>query len=151
MQRRLPTILLALACLGATLSPVLASEQAAAPPLPSWDKLTPAQRETLIAPVRERWNAEPESRHRMLNHATRWQAMTPEQRKRARHGMHRWQEMRPEQREEMRALFARMRTLDPEGRQALKAKWRQMTPEQRAEWVKANPPPAREPLPPHHP
>jgi hypothetical protein len=150
-MQRLYAISLVLAGLFATLAPATATEQATAAPLPTWDKLTTAQRETLIAPLRERWNAEPESRQRMLNHATRWQTMTPEQRKRARHGMHRWQEMRPGQREEMRALFAKMRALDPEGRAALKAKWRQMTPEQRAEWVKANPVPADDGHPPHHP
>lgn len=149
-MRRHFAALLALACLLASLSPAMAGDPATTP-LPAWDKLTAAQRELLIAPIRERWNAEPESRQRMLNHASRWQAMTPEQRSRARHGMHRWQEMRPEQREEMRALFAKMRTLDAEGRAALKAQWRQMTPAQRDEWVKANPAPAGEALPPHHP
>lgn len=140
---------LVLAGLLTPLAHAAAGEQPSATPLPAWEQLTPAQRETLVAPLRERWNAEPESRHRMLDHASRWQAMTPEQRKRARHGMHRWQEMRPEQREEMRALFAKMRALDPEGRAALKAKWRQMTPEQRADWVKANPAPTRDEHPLH--
>lgn len=142
MQRSF-ILLLALAVLLGAASPAGASGQAGAP-LPAWDKLTPAQRETLIAPIRERWNAEPENRPRMLHHAERWKAMTPEQRKRARHGMHRWQEMPPAQREQMRALFEKMRTLDPEARAALKARWRQMTPEQRAEWLKANPPSHRE-------
>lgn len=149
-MQRPSAFLLALALLLAGLSPAIASDQDTATPLPTWDRLSPAQRETLIAPLRERWNAEPESRQRLLDHASRWKAMTPEQRKRARHGMHRWQEMRPGQREEMRALFEKMRTLDPEGRAALKAQWRQMTPEQRAEWVKDNPPTARpEPMPRH--
>ena len=52
--------------------------------LPDWDKLTPQQREALIAPVRERWNGEPEERPRMLERAQRWKSMTPEQRGRAR-------------------------------------------------------------------
>ncbi|GAB3744436.1 DUF3106 domain-containing protein [Lysobacter olei] len=148
-MRRSFAFVLALGLLWAVLPPATASGQATTAPLPTWDKLTPAQRDTLIAPLRERWNAEPESRQRLFDHAARWKAMTPEQRARARHGMHRWQEMGPAQREEMRALFAKMRTLDPEGRAALKAKWRQMSPEQRAEWVKANPAPAREDQLPH--
>ena len=45
MQRRFPAILLALACLMATLPPVLAADQSMPAPLPTWDKLTPAQRE----------------------------------------------------------------------------------------------------------
>jgi hypothetical protein len=88
-MHRPSALLLALALLLAAVSPATASEQATTAPLPTWDKLTPAQRETLIAPLRERWNAEPESRQRLLDHASRWKAMTPEQRKRARHGMHR--------------------------------------------------------------
>ena len=75
--------------------------------LPDWDKLTPQQREALIAPVRERWNGEPEERSRMLERAQRWKSMTPEQRGRARKGLHRFEQMNPQQREEARALFAR--------------------------------------------
>ena len=48
MQRRFPAILLALACLMATLPPVLAADQSMPAPLPTWDKLTPAQRERSI-------------------------------------------------------------------------------------------------------
>ncbi|HEY5802641.1 MAG TPA: DUF3106 domain-containing protein [Lysobacter sp.] len=112
-----------------------------AKPLPAWDQLTPAQREQLIAPVRDRWNSQPEERQRMLDRADRWQEMTPDQRQRARHGMKRWEHMSPEQREQMRALYAKMRSLDEPQRTALKAQWRQMTPEQRKVWVQANPAP----------
>lgn len=119
-----------------------------ASPLPAWEQLSPAQREMLIAPVRERWNTQPDERARMLERAQRWQQMTPEQRKRARHGMQRWEHMSPEQREQMRALYAKMSTLDGEQRKALKAQWRAMTPDQRRAWVKANPAPADLPPPP---
>lgn len=120
-----------------------------AKPLPAWDQLTPQQRELLIAPVRERWNAQPDDRARMLERAQRWQQMTPEQRQRARHGMQRWEHMNPEQREQMRALYGKMRSLDDEQRKALKAQWRAMTPEQRRAWVQANPAlPDAPPLPP---
>lgn len=131
----------------ATAIPALAADPPAST-LPAWEQLTPAQRETLIAPVRERWNAQPDERARMLERAQRWQQMTPEQRKRARHGMQRWEHMSPEQREQMRALYAKMSTLDEEQRKALKAQWRAMTPDQRRAWVKANPAPAELPPPP---
>jgi hypothetical protein len=125
--------------------PTLAVQPAPAPTpppsLPAWEQLTPAQREQLIAPIRERWNSEPEQRHRMLERAQRWKQLTPEQRERAHRGMKRWEHMNPEQRDQMRALYGKMRTLPPAERQALKERWRQMTPEQRAEWVKANPAP----------
>lgn len=112
--------------------------------LPAWEQLTTAQREQLIAPMRERWNAEPAQRQRMLDRAARWQQMTPEQRKHAHRGMKRWEHMSAEQRAEARALYSKSRGLDPAARKALKAKWRAMTPEQRSEWVKANPAPARQ-------
>src|SRR5690606_3598658 len=41
--------------------------------LPQWDQLSEAQRATLIAPVRERWDAEPGQREAMLERARRWQ------------------------------------------------------------------------------
>ena len=49
----------------------LAQSQPAAT-LPDWDKLTPQQREALIAPVRDRWNGDPDQRPRMLEHAQRY-------------------------------------------------------------------------------
>ena len=134
-------LLIGLAALG---GPAAAQSEASTSPsdtLPTWERLTPEQRERLITPLRDRWNNEPDARARMLAHAQRWQDMTPEERSRARSGMKRWRHMDPEQREQMRALFARMRALPPEQRAALKAQWRAMTPEQRREWVDANPPP----------
>ncbi len=108
-------------------------------PLPEWDKLTPQQREALIAPVRDRWNdAQPPQRERMLQHGQRWQSMTPEQRELARRGRHRFENMTPAQREQARVLFAQMRSMTPEQRDALRERWGKMTPEQRQEWLKAN-------------
>lgn len=135
-------------------APAFATDPVApAQAMPAWEQLTPAQREMLIAPVRERWNsAQPEDRTRMFDRAQRWQQMTPEQRQRARHGMQRWESMSPEQREQTRALFAKMRTLDEPQRKALKARWRTMSAEERRAWVQANPAPADMPPgpPPRH-
>ncbi|MEG3191107.1 DUF3106 domain-containing protein [Lysobacter sp. D1-1-M9] len=109
-------------------------------PLPAWEQLDQARREQLITPIRDRWNAEPDQRERMLQHAQRWREMTPEQRERAHHGMQRWHGMNREQREQMRALYAKMQGLAPEQRRALKTRWKQMTTEQRRNWVQANRP-----------
>ena len=100
--------------------------------LPEWDKLTPQQREALIAPVRERWNSDVEQRPRMLEHAQRWNTMTPDQRKQA------------------RVLYVHMVKLSPEARRQLREDWKQMSPEQRREWVQKNAPkgPPEAPLPP---
>jgi hypothetical protein len=112
-------------------------------PLPAWDQLTPAQREQLIAPIRDRWNAEPDHRRRMLLHAQRWQTLTPEQRKRARHGVARWQQMDPEHRERMRALFSHLRGMPEAERRDFMAKWRAMSAEQKRDWLQAHPAPAK--------
>lgn len=130
---------LALALPAAAQSP--RGEAATAPP-PAWDQLTDAQRELLVAPVRERWNDNPDKRARMLAHAERWRDMPPEQRERARRGVHRWEGMEPEERDAMRALYAHMRTLPEAERSALRERWKAMTPVQRREWVKAHPAPA---------
>ena len=111
--------------------------------LPAWEQLTDAQREQLLAPIRERWNAAPDERARMFERAGRWQQMSPEKRRRAHRGVDRWRHMSPEQRTEARALYSRMRSLEPDGREALKARWRTMTTEQRKAWVSANPAPKR--------
>jgi len=122
-------------------APVAAAQTQA---LPAWDQLTPTQREQLIAPTRERWNAEPAQRAELLERAQRWQQMTPEQLKHAHRGVKRWRHMSDEQRAEARALYTRMRSLDEDQRRALKAKWRAMTAAQRTAWVKAHPAPDRE-------
>ncbi|MFN3311001.1 MAG: DUF3106 domain-containing protein, partial [Thermomonas sp.] len=142
MTRMTQTLALALA-----LSPALAlAQQAIAPAAsayPEWDKLSPAQRETLVAPLRDRWNGNPDERARMLERAQRWQKMAPAQRDRARSGAERWEAMTPEQREQARAVFHAVRGMDKEARRAFMDQWQQMTPQQRADWAKAHPAPAR--------
>ena len=127
------------------LAPAAAAQDADKPaaPLPAWEQLTPAQRDLLIAPVRDRWNREPDKRPRFMEIARRWQSMPPLQRDRARHGMQRWERMSPEQREHARALFHATRGLDKDERAAFFANWRQMTPQQRTDWVKTHPAPER--------
>jgi len=108
-------------------------------PLPAWEQLSPEQRELLVAPLRERWNANPDARPSMYQHAERWHEMTPEQRRHARRGMRHWEHMSPERRAEMKALFQAMKAMTPEQRKELRKRWHAMTPEQRREWVEANP------------
>ena len=108
------------------------------PQPPEWEQLSAAQREAMIAVVRERWNSNPGQRARMLQHAERWQRMTPEQRRNAQHGQRRWEQMSPEQRKQARAAFERGRGLPPAERAALREKLKAMTPEQRREWLRAH-------------
>ncbi len=140
-------LLIALALLPA--APALAQTHAPAPPtpgapLPAWDQLSPAQREAVLAPLRDRWNgADAGQRQRMLAHGQRWQSMSPEERDKARRGLRRFEHMSPEQREQARALFGQMRQLPPAQRDALRDRWSRMTPEERRDWVRDNPPPAK--------
>ena len=139
-MRFVPTLVFALLlpCCAIAASPPAAPETATA--MPAWEQLTPAQRETLVAPVRERWNENADERARMYQRAQRWHSMTPEQRKRAHRGKQRWDHMGPEQRLQARALYQKMRTMPPEQRHALRDEWKAMTPEQRRAWVERNPP-----------
>lgn len=139
MNRRL--CLTTLALLAATMcAPAVAAE----PTLPAWDQLSAETRATLIAPTRDRWNNDPEARSHMLQRAQSWSALTPEQRGHARHGMDRWQHMSPAQRAEARALYGKLRGMDPAARKALREQWRAMTPQQRQDWVEANPAPEKQ-------
>lgn len=107
---------------------------------PVWDQLSAAQRELLVAPLRERWNTDPGQRARMMEHAQRWRDMTPQQREQARQGVRRYQGMSPQQRQQARALFDHMHTLPPSQRKQLRDTWKNMTPQQRQEWVRTHPP-----------
>ena len=142
MNRTIRLTILALA-----LWPAFAFAQSAAVPnqYPEWDQLTQAQRDALVAPLRERWNRNTDERARMAERAQRWQSMPRDQRERAGHGMQRWEHMSPEQRGEARALFHAMRGMDKDQRQQLREQWNRMSPEQRRQWVQANPPAARSP------
>ena len=140
MNRTIRAAVLALALWPAF---AFAQAQPAAVQYPEWEQLTPAQRDALIAPLRERWNSNPGERARMIERAQRWKTMPRDQRDRARHGMQRWEHMSPEQRTEARALFHAMRDMDKDQRKAFLADWRQRTPQQKADWLKAHPAPER--------
>jgi acyl-CoA reductase-like NAD-dependent aldehyde dehydrogenase len=47
-----------------------ATPAAPARAFPAWEQLSAAEREMLVAPVRERWNSNPEARARMMDHAS---------------------------------------------------------------------------------
>ncbi|MDI1254424.1 DUF3106 domain-containing protein [Thermomonas sp.] len=112
-------------------------------PLPEWDQLSNAQRDELIAPLRDRWNSSPDERTRLYERAERWKAMPADARQRAHHGMQRWEKMSPEQRQHAQALFHAMRKMDKDERETFLAKWHAMTPQQRNDWVDAHPAPQR--------
>ena len=145
MRRCLLTLSLLIAC---ALTPALAQSAAPAQTLPEWDQLTPAQRELLIAPTRDRWNREPERRQQFMEFAQRWRSLPTDQRRNARRGMQRWESMTPQQRDEARAVFHATRSMDRDARRSFMENWRNMTPQQRADWVKAHPAPEGSSAPP---
>jgi hypothetical protein len=152
MKSAFTALLLCAAALLASGAHAQTGRTAEAQPLPAWEQLTPAQRDELIAPLRERWNSHPDER------ARRGHALPPEQRGRAHRGMDRWERMGPAKRAEMQVLFERtrsmprqqrretfalyhaMREMTPEQREALKQQWRKMTPEQRKAWMREHVP-----------
>ena len=138
------TILLSV-LIALTLVPAAAvAQQDPGASLPTWDELTPAQREVLTAPIRERWNRAPGERARMLERARRWQSLAPEQRRRAHHGMQRFEHMTDAQRTQARALFHALRGMDAAQRRAFLADWKSKTAEARRAWVDAHPAPRRD-------
>lgn len=119
-------------------APLAAAQNA--PTLPAWEQLTPAQREQLIGPLRERWNSQPQTRQRMLRNAQRWQQLDPQQRQRAQRGLQRLRQMSPEQRQRAREMYQRMQALPDDQRKQLRQHLRQMSPEQRRQWLRDNKP-----------
>ena len=51
--------------------------------------------------------------------------------------------MDPEQRQRARAIFAATREMTPEERARFRQEWERKTPEQRREWLRTHPVPAR--------
>ncbi len=119
---------------------LLITGNALAQSMPAWEHLSPAQRDLLVAPIRERWDSNPDTRGRMFQHAKRWGQLTPEQREAAHDGQGRWETMPPDQRQTMRALFQKTRDMTPEQRHALREQWRAMTVEQRRAYLGQNAP-----------
>lgn len=135
-----------------------AEDEATAQPLPAWEQLSQTQRDTLVAPLRERWDRKPEERGRMYRRAERWRSMTPEQRERAHRGMGRWERMDPARRAQMRilfentrdmpktqrretmALFRAMLEMTPVEREDLRQRWPRMTAGERQQWLREHGP-----------
>lgn len=134
------TIIFACSMVLATCAQAAPQSASVQPSYPAWEALTPAQREVLIAPLRARWNDNPGQRAEMMERAQHWTAMSPAERNMAQRGMHRWEKLTPAQRDEAKQLYMRMKDMTPEARRALRNQWHAMTAEQRAAWLKANPP-----------
>jgi hypothetical protein len=54
---------------------LLVAGDAIAQSMPAWEQLSPTQRDLLVAPIRERWDSNPDALRQQ------WRAMTPQQRR----------------------------------------------------------------------
>ncbi|MGY0506001.1 DUF3106 domain-containing protein [Luteimonas sp. e5] len=128
-------------------------------PVGNWNSLSAEQRELLIQPLRERWDAaDAEKRQRMYRHAQRWREMPVEERARARRGHDRFGQLTAEQQQQLRVLYDKTRDLPYEERrqalvlfhvmrkmpaaerEALRQRWGRMNAAERDAWMQENAP-----------
>src|SRR3546814_18258651 len=97
-MRALPILAVVLAalmpCAAMAISPPPAETEDTATPMPAWEQLTQEQRDAVLAPLRARWNDNPETRGRMYGHAQRCQAIPSDPRATAHRRKQRWRHMR---------------------------------------------------------
>ena len=103
---------------------------------PTWGQLTPKQQTDLAWLERDWDRMPPERRARIIRRWERWQGLSPDEQQRLREGRRNFRELSPQQREAMRESFRALRALPPAEQQRLRALWRNMTPQQRREWLR---------------
>ena len=114
---------------------------------PAWAQLTPKQ-QTDLAWLERDWDQMPaERRARILHRWKRWQGLPPDQQKALREGRRNYREMSPRQREHMRESWRALHALPPEEQKRLRGLWRDMSPEQRREWLRRGGPGVAPPPP----
>ena len=116
--------------------------------VPAWHELTPTQQRDLAA-FAGRWDGLPASRRvAILERWQRWQSVPPEQRETLRRGERNFQSMSPPLRAQMRRSLAAIAELPPDEQRRLRRIWRELSPQQRREWLERGgpgfvPPPRR--------
>lgn len=116
--------------------PMLPRPLPAAEGVPSWAELSPRQQADLVL-LKPRWDRMPPAkRARVLERWQRWQQVPPERRQALREGRRNFASLSPRQREGMRESLRALRRLPPQEQQRLRALWRDMSPEQRREWLR---------------
>ena len=121
----------------------LASARACASPtqpppgvrVPAWRELS-AQQQQDLAPFAGRWDRMPAWRRvQLLERYQRWTQLPPVRQAQLRAGERNFRAMTLPQRERMRRAFRAVRALPPAEQQRLRAIWRDMSPEQRRDWL----------------
>jgi hypothetical protein len=103
--------------------------------VPSWQELSPVQREDL-AQYAEHWDRMAASRRVLiLERHARWSRLPPERQARLRAGERNFRELSPAQRQQMRRSFRALRQLPPDEQRRLRGLWRDMDPRGRRDWL----------------
>ena len=116
--------------------------------VPSWHELTPTQQRDL-APFADRWDGLPASRRvAILERWQRWQSVPPAQRETLQRGERNFLSLSPRLREQMRRSLAAVAELPPEEQRRLRRLWRELSPQERRQWLERGgpgfaPPPPR--------
>jgi hypothetical protein len=107
-----------------------------------WDSLPPEKQQSL-AKGSQRWlSMTPEQRGGAEQRFKQWRELPPEQRQQLRQRWHDFKSLPPEQQQRVREQYQRFRQMPPERRQELRRQWRQMSPEQRRNFIGKLPPPS---------
>ena len=98
---------------------------------PSWNSLSPGQRQVL-APLSQDWDSlDLERKQKWIEISQRFPSMTPERQQRVQQRMVEWARMSPKQRSDARNNFQRSKQLPAEERQAQWEAYQALPPEQR--------------------
>jgi len=90
---------------------------------PTWDQLTPQQREVL-APIQSEWAGLDAARKRKwLGVAKRYPTMTQKEQARLQQRMREWVSLTPEERQAARTRYREFEQLSPDDRRAMREKW----------------------------
>ncbi len=129
---------LVLAVAVAALNPALADDRS-----PTWNSLTPAQKQVL-APLQRDWTTiEPNRRQKWLEVAARYPQMPTDERERLQARMSEWARMTPSQRAAARQQFQEVRRVPDEERQAHWQAYQSLSAEERDSLAQRGKPAAR--------
>jgi Protein of unknown function (DUF3106) len=92
---------------------------------PSWDQLTPQQRQ-ILAPIQGEWDGfDAKRKQKWLRVAKRYPKMSQSEQARLQKRMREWVSLTPEQRAAARTRFKEFERLSPERKDAVRRKWEQ--------------------------
>ncbi len=104
-----------------------------APKAPTWQQLTPQQKQ-LLAELASQWDRQPDRlRINLVKVANKYPKMKPDEQARVRKRITRWASLTPEQRETARKHYQLLKKQPPEKQKEVQKKWEAYKAQQRAE------------------